>query len=1135
MELWIGNSLSGKWVRLRPLLLLILLCRVELAAQEIITRALPEQPTGKKGFTLVTNSGVLFTNVLNLDHSITNSPINNGSGLAFGDVDGDGWCDLYLCGIDSENKLFRNLGDFRFEEITEKAGVAAPGLDATGAVFADIDGDGDVDLLVNSLNRGTTLFINQGNGTFQDQTAASGLSTNIAAMSVALADTDGDGDLDLYVSAYRPIALPDQVPAGFTLGTIGGQRRITKFNGVPVTSPELQGRFSIGPNGGPLEHGQADRYYLNNGGGRFLHVPWNSGAFLDENGEVASIPYDWGLGVLMRDFNGDGAPDIYVCNDSHSPDRFWINNGKGTFRAAAAHVFRQTCLSSMGVDAADINRDGHLDFIVLDMLSRDHQRRLTQLEGNHYPEYRAGDLGFRPQSPRNMLYLNRGDGSYAEIACLAGVEASSWSWTPAFADFDLDGWEDLLVSNGFSRDVRDADANELIKSMQASRKLDPKEQLMLRTNYPDFSTPLVAFRNQGNLRFEEVGKAWGFTIPAISHGLGLADLDNDGDYDLALNNLNAPAHIYRNDFPGARVAIQLKGKSPNNNAIGSRIELRTRDYTNQSEVIAGGKYLSGDQTVRIFAAPSAPFSLVVHWRSGRKTELTNCAANTHYTISEPDTPAVRLPAPPESASLFTNVSGLLSHIHQDAPFDDFARQPFLPRKLSHEGPKVAAADFNRDGLTDLIVPAGKGGRLALLQNVENGRFTNASQLPVSTRDQSAVAILTSTGGSQLLIAQSNDEDGLAAGNAVVRINLSGSLSTNPIPAWNSSVGTMALGDVNRDGSPDLFLGGRSKPGRYPEPASSLLLLQREGDFFPSTEHGNILTNLGLVTASLFTDLNQDGWEDLVVATEWGTIRLFTNRQGRLVERQDATLAGLKGLWTSVAAGDFDGDGSMDIVAGNFGSNTQYESYRVKPLRLYYNDFDGDQRIDPLESYFAPELGKYVPARTLNDYAKFFPRIRERFPTHHAFARAGIEELLAAQGTRAGFLEVNHLKTTLFLNRGGAFVAVDLPQEAQFAPVFDMAAADFNNDKHLDLFLAQNFFAVRAESTRYDAGQGLLLLGNGAGQFRALNAKESGIRLLGEQRGCAVGDFNHDGLPDLAVTQNSAPTALFLNHAKTVSR
>jgi enediyne biosynthesis protein E4 len=1113
---------------------------------------------GKPGFTLLNSrmTGITFTNLLSKDRYTTNQIYLNGSGVAAGDVDGDGWCDLYFCGLDGPNVLYRNLGNWRFEDITASAGVACPNLDATGAVFADIDGDGDLDLIVNSVGGGTHIFLNDGKGHF---TETATLNEKRCGTSMALADMDGDGALDLYVGNYRVVTLRDQPKTSFHVNMVNGKPVVTTVNGIPTTTPELQGRFTLTAHGGILENGEPGAFYHNDGKGHFLPVPFTEGAFLDEDGKPISIPYDWTLSVMARDLNGDNAPDLYICNDFHSPDRIWINNGRGQFRALPRVALRNTSKFSMGMDVADINRDGHDDLFVLDMLSRDHVTRLTRMDrimdGRPF-----GDVEARPQVTRNTLQLNRGDGTYADIAFLSHVEASSWSWTPIFLDVDLDGYEDLIICTGHSRDDMDLDVGMSIEAARKSNRLSPMEQLGLRRATPQIAGPKIAFRNRRDLTFEEVGRQWGFDDVGVSQGMALADLDNDGDLDVIVNSLNAPAGLYRNESNAPRIAVRLKGLAPNTRGIGAKIKVLGGPVTQSQEMICGGRYLSSDDTMRVFAAGTLTNALRIEvtWRSGQWSVVEHAHANRVYEVDEagavrrpasvvrgqsdaPQTtrtvePGAKLTGSGQPATpLFEDVSSSLNHTHFEMPFDDFGRQPLLPNKLSQLGPGIAWFDLDGDGWEDLIIGSGKGGQLAAYRNNTKGGFTRLEGAPFSqavTRDQTGIVGWRKASGQVvLLVGSANYEDGFAAGSCVRQYDLAAKKVEDTLPGQASSSGPLALGDIAGDGSLALFVGGRVIGGKYPEAASSMLFRERGGEWVLDPENTQLLKDVGLVSGAVWSDLDGDGYPELVLACEWGPVRVFANGHGKLREAtKDWGLDKYPGWWNGVAVGDFDGDGKLDLVVSNWGRNTRYEDHRERPLRLWFGDLDGNGTTDLLEAYFEPGMKKYVPWRGLSPMAQAIPSLRERFTSHRAYAQLGVEEIFGDTLKQMKLWEAACLESTVFLNRGQRFTALALPIEAQFSPAFGINVGDFDGDGHEDVFLSQNFFGTCPEISEYDAGRGLLLKGNGAGEFTAVAGQESGIKVYGEQRGSAMADYDHDGRLDLVVTQNANQTKLYHNLA-----
>lgn len=1113
----------------------------------------------KPGFTLLMpeTTGVFFTNQLSEDRHLTNQILLNGSGCAVADVDGDGLCDIYFCGLDSNNKLFKNLGNFKFVDITEKAGVACAGWDCTGAVFADVDGDGDFDLIVNTIIHGTHIFFNDGKGVFTEKPCNAGLNVGNCGTSIALGDIDGDGDLDLYIANYRPVTLRDQPNTPITVSMEGGKPVVKRVAGRPLTDPDLTNRFTFNfvmtETGITMtfeENGQPDLLCLNDGNGCFTPVSWTDGRFLDEDGKPLSTPpHDWGLTATIRDLNQDGFPDIYVCNDFRSPDRMWINNGKGQFRLAPRTAIRQTCLSSMGADYADINRDGYDDIFSLDMLSRDHFRRFSQRIDMRPEILPIGAIENRPQYSRNMLQLNRGDNTYAEIAQMCGVEGAEWSWIPAFIDVDLDGYEDILIPNGFERDNMNVDALQRIEMAKKEKRLTNVELLRLRKMFPRLLTPNIAFKNHGNLKFEEVGEQWGFNASIISQSIAFADLDNDGDLDVILNNLNTNAHVYRNNAPAPRLGIKLVGKGKNTHGIGSRIIIKGAAVVQSQEMMNGGRYLAGDNPMRVFAAGSAKtLTAEIRWRDGFTSIISNLVPNRIYEIDENKCALLPTPArQPLSQLMFEDVSMLLNHMHVEEPFDDFARQKMLLNKLSQLGPGVAWFDINNDGADDLIIGSGRGGTTAIYMNVQNGNFLKINEsylLGILPRDQMGIVCFNNAQKQPVILtAYSSYEDGDLNHSVIFSINPATKSVSEDFPGNDSAVGHLAMADVDNDGWLDLFIAGRVIPGAYPYPASSMLLLYKNNQWTVDKLNTDKFKQIGMVNSAVFTDIDNDGDPDLVLTCEWGAIKIFRNDKGAFspmdwkiklppglnIPNQPTYLSQLTGWWTGVTAGDFDGDGKMDIAVGNWGKNTKWESFRSNPIKLYYGDFDDDGMIDVIESIFDVPSGRWVPFQPFNLVGAAIPVLRTKIGSFEAYARCSLQDIYGeALNNKLKSLEAVCLESCVFLNCGDHFEVHPLPIEAQMTPIFALCVSDFDGDGIEDLFISQNFFAVSIETSRYDAGRGLLLKGKTNGEFEPIPGHISGILVYGEQRGAAVSDFNSDGRPDIVVTQNANATKLYKN-------
>lgn len=1091
---------------------------------------------GKPGFTLLEPkvTGVWFTNSLTGDGFATNAVAHNGSGVAVGDIDGDGRQDIFFCCLEGRNALYRNLGNWHFEEIDPGPAACADQL-STAANFADVDGDGHLDLLVNGIATGTRLFLNDGKGHF-GEAKDSGLSRTASATSMTLADIDGDGDLDLYCTHYIDVMHLLDPTTRFSVMKRGNQWVVLKVNDQPTTLPHLKDRFEALPDGRVRELPEVHGLYRNEGHGRFKAIQFESGVFLNEEGQPIPPFRDWGLSAMLRDLNGDGAPDLYVCNDNVSPDRFWINTGKGTFRLIDTLSVRHTSRSSMGLDIADVDRDGRPDIFVLDMIARDPGKRLMQLAKDLPDPTERERVDSRPQFNRNTLFFSRPDGTYAEAALMAGVVATDWSWCPIFIDVDLDGYEDLLVSNGFNSDVMDQDRKDDLRGRH--RRFSQAELKRAMEFYPRWHTAKAAFRNRRDGTFAPASQEWGFDQTTVFNGMAAGDLDNDGDLDLVANAFNGPAVVYRNNTTTGRVAVRLKGLPPNTRGIGAHVSLIGGSLTQGQEMISGGRYFSGDQATRVFALdpdPAKPMRLEVKWRNGDMSVITNIQANRVYEVDQtgafPPGPSQGVP---EVKPWFKDVSPLLGHSHVENDFDDWTLQPSLPRRLSRLGPGVCWFDADGDGWEDLVVASAKGSNLGVFQNEKGVSFRAIKGTPIADGDQGAVLGWSDAQGNRrLLVGVSNYEMASAGESQLEAYALANLAAPKRVPMAKTSIGPMTLADVDGDGDLDLFVGGRFAPGRYPEPVSCALWLNDGGEFKLSVSASQPFAALGLVSGATFADLDGDGWPDLVLAVEWGSVRVFRNNHGKLEDKTSAWgFGGGTGWWTSVAAGDFDGDGKLDLAVGNWGRNTMYELEAGAKTGVFFGDWLSDGKIALIEAW--QQGPDWFPIHNRIWLAQSLPELASRFPTHTAFSKASVPQILGGYSQTAKKLEVVELRSGIFLNRGSSFEWRPLPRDAQLSQVFSTCVGDFNGDGIEDLFLSQNCFSAVPENTsqeaitRNDSGRGLLLRGTGGGGFAALDGSVTGIKIYGEQRGAAAADFNHDGRLDLCVAQNNGSTLLFAN-------
>lgn len=1113
-----------------------------------------EVPRGTVGFTRMDQgtTGIRFQNAASEKILLGNRTLGQGGGVSLGDVDGDGLPDIFLARTEGCSALYRNTGGWRFEDVTTRSRMGACDRRASGSAMADVDGDGDLDIVLLATTGPNAIFLNDGKGRFTERRDLGLDTTGRGATTVTMADVSGDGRLAMFIANYKPYNVDDTIPPQQrAFNQMVREVAPRQFEIMPEHRKDY--KIVMRPDMGGMrmtQRAEPDEFYVNDGTGRFTRVPMTAGRFRDANGAPITEEFEsFGLASKFVDLNGDGAPDLYVANDFEDTDQLWYNDGRGNFRLADWRAQRQMSHSAMGVDVADVNGDGRPDLFETDMMANDPRRLKTQTPTHTSLPKKIGESELALQFQRNALFINRGDGTFAEVSSAAGVPASGWSWGTMFVDVDLDGWQDILIANGHLWDIMDAD---VLEGLQNRLRDVPWQRI--RWEFPPLKLKNVAFRNRGDLTFEDASSAWRFGVEDdISHALASADLDGDGDLDVVVNRLGSPALVLRNDATASRVLVRLVGDAPNTRAVGAKVTLYNGATPVQvREVVVGGLYLSHSDYAMSFAMGASDSArLVVDWRDGRRTEIPRIRKNREYEISQKTAMSVSatvaggaaaIQSPADSgapSALFADVSQQLGgHVHTEDQFDDWDRQFLLPNALSQLGPGMSWYDLDRDAAEELLVGTGKGGRIDVFRNVRGALVKQNTRGPVANADLTSILGLTENGVTRVLAGvatwQLRTEAEMIAQPAAVAYGVNGTSlagdARSAVGSHESSTGPLALGDYDGDGALDLFVGSRAMPLRYPLPASSGLFRNVNGRFVIDTANVAVLREIGMVTSAMFADMNSDGHADLVLTRDWGSLVLLLNDgKGRLQRASDSWgLEPWTSQWNGVAAGDLDGDGRLDLVATSWGRNTGMVVDSAKPLVMTYGAFGAGGEIEMMLGQPESRVRGLSPLTS-------YPRVRMavagavgRVNTFSAYANASVEAVLGASMGGSRQLRIRSLDHMVFMNRGDHFEASALPAEAQWAPAFAAAIADFDGDGSNDVFLSQNFFPTMIGTPRYDQGRSLLLRGDGTGRLVPVDGQQSGLMVYGDQRAAAYADFNGDGRLDLAVSQNGGATKLFEN-------
>ncbi len=1089
-------------------------------------------------------SGIHFNNKISESDSVNVldlANIYNGGGVGIGDFNNDGMTDIYFTGNQVSNKLYLNKGNFQFDDITNVAGVGGAGKWCRGVAVVDINNDGWEDLYVcatiknNPEQRKNLLYINQGldkNGVphFKEMAEEYGLADTGHSTQAAFFDYDNDGDLDVYIATNE--IVPEDYPNHF--------RPIKKDGSNPSTGRLYRNDWSDS-----LKHPV------------FTNVTKQAGVGIE----------GYAHAVTITDINKDGWKDIYVSNDFLSNDLLYINNHDGTFSEQLSTYFKHTSANAMGTDFEDINNDGLIDAVVLDMDPEDNYRKKMMLGPNSYNNYQNSDyFGYSYQYVRNTLQLNQGSrvgqgdsvGApiFSDISFFAGIAETDWSWTPLVADFDNDGYRDIIITNGFPKDVQDHD---FVAFRSKANSLVSRADLLKQI--PEVKLHKYAFRNDGNLHFSNVSEQWGLMTTAFSNGTAYADLDGDGDLDLIVNNINDEAMIFRNTLrdhhPNSNHYLQIKlnGDSLNRNGLGAWIELHYAQGKQQLyENTPYRGYLSSIQDLAHFGLGDVQVvdSVIVKWPNNKMQLLRNVKVDQLLKIDIKNAGLTYSFAQNVFApnTLFREVTDSVNihYIHQERDYIDFNIQKLLPHKFSEYGPALAVGDIDGNGLDDIISGGSASYSAQVFLQQRDGKFIqkpllNNVDAGNKKADDEGILLFDADGDGDLdLIITSggyeNQRNSPAYQDRFYINDGKGNftLDTNALPKNFASKFCVRAADYDHDGDLDLFITGRVDPGNYPKPVSSFIYRNdsKNGQIKFTDVTNSVakdLTNIGLVCDAIWTDFDNDGWPDLVLAGEWMPITFLKNEKGIFKNVTDqSSINNQTGWWNSMVAGDFDNDGKMDYIAGNTGKNSFYRATIPYPVRVYAKDFDSNGIYDMIPSVYLPDREgnmKEFPAQGRDDMLAQINAMRKKFPTYKSYALATMDDVLPERSRKGALiLEANNLQSSFLKNNGnGKFSMNPLPIQAQFSLIDGMIADDFDMDGNTDILMNGNDYGTEVSVGRYDALNGLLMLGDGKGNFQARTILQSGIFIPGNGK-ALVKLRAANGSCLIAASQNRGPMKIF---------